>query len=155
MSESPAPGASGLHVFLSFRAVWQLSAEPYLTGQKEELCTIAASLLICACTLSRESSAILLQMETFKGMKKKKECREEKETNIELLQRVFFFFSKTCLLSGLYSLQHTQRHLIKPCQGNWQSFSSLHLFRTDKVFLGRFYHLLGSILREKLWQFII
>lgn len=93
MSESPAPGASGLHVFLSFRASWQLSAKPYLTGQKEELLTIAASLLICAHTLRRESSAILLQMEPFKGMKeKKKECREEKETNIELLQRVFKFF---------------------------------------------------------------
>lgn len=106
MSESPAPGASGLHVFLSFRAVWQLSAEPYLTGQKEELCTIAASLLICACTLSRESSAILLQMETFKGMEKKKECREEKETNIELLQRVFFFqdmFIKQTLFSSTHS----------------------------------------------------
>ena len=67
MFESLAPGASGLHVFLSFRAVWQLSAEPYLTGQKEELFTIAASLLICVCTLRRESSAILLQMVSFKG----------------------------------------------------------------------------------------
>lgn len=81
MSESPAPGASGLHVFLSFRAAWQLSAEPYLTGQKEELLTIAASLLICAHTLRRESSAILLQMEPFKGMKEKKKRVQGRKGN--------------------------------------------------------------------------
>lgn len=82
MSENPAPGAYGLHVFLSFRVAWQISAEPYLTGQKEELPTIAASLLICVHTLRRESSAILLQMEPFKGMKEKKKSAGKKRKQI-------------------------------------------------------------------------
>lgn len=88
----------------------------------------------------------------------KKECWEEKETNIELLQRVFKFFFyffkqdmfiKRTLVSSLKDiwLNHAREIdkalLPSICSGQ------------IKCFLADFYRLLGSILREKRWQFIV
>ena len=84
------------------------------------------------CTQSRESSDIRrFRWRLSKASKKKSGGKKRKQ----ILSYYKEFLSKTCLLSGLYSFSHIQRHLIKPSRGDWQSF--VRLGRTDKAFLGR------------------
>ena len=122
---------------------WQPSVEPYLSrprGEWDQNSPLSSHLW------AHRAGVVQTSRASDGGFQRpEKKCAGKKRTHI--LSSYKEFLSKTCLLSGLYSLSHIQRHLIKHSRENDKAL--VHLCRTDNPFLGRLLSSFRLYTREK------